>query len=104
MLTIRLVMVHVGPKHTQCDKKTARLSPDLQMDLEGHVQGLSYSNDAAQVFANDTCFRTRIKHIASDCARNWVRILRVRAICILARANTDDNLADMFTTILTAER
>ena len=59
-------------------------------------------NDAAQVFANDTCFRTRMKHI--DCAQNWVRILRDKTIFIPARANTDDNLAARFIKILTVER
>ena len=63
---------------------------------------LQMDNNAAHVFANDTCFRSRMKHI--DCAQTWVRILRDKAICIPARVNTDDNLADMFTKILPVHR
>ena len=29
-------MVHMGPEHTQCCQKTARLAPGLQMGLKGH--------------------------------------------------------------------
>ena len=45
-----------------------------------------------------------MKHI--DCAQNWVpvRILRDKTICIPARVNTDDDLADMFTKILSVDR
>ena len=46
---------------------------------------LKMNNDAARVFANDTCFHTCMKHI--DCAQNWVRILRDKTICIPTRAN-----------------
>ena len=38
MLIIRLVMVHMGPKHTQYGQKTARLAPVLQNGLKGHVR------------------------------------------------------------------
>ena len=41
MLIIRLVMVHMGPKHTQYGQKTARLAPVLQNGLKGHVGALS---------------------------------------------------------------
>ena len=37
MLIIRLVMVHMGPNHTQYGQKTARLAPVLQNGLKGHV-------------------------------------------------------------------
>ena len=40
MLIIRLVMVHMGPKHTQYGQKTARLAPVLQNGLKGHVGAL----------------------------------------------------------------
>ena len=40
MLIIRLVMVHMGPKHTQYGHKTARLAPVLQNGLKGHVGAL----------------------------------------------------------------
>ena len=38
MLIIRLVMVHMGPKHTQYGQKTARLAPVLQNGLNVHVR------------------------------------------------------------------
>ena len=58
----------------------------------------------ARVFAHDTssCFRTRMKHI--DCAQNWVRILRDKTVCIPARVNTNNTLADVFTKILSVDR
>ena len=40
MLIIRLVMVHMGPKHTQYGQKTARLAPVLQNGLNVHVGAL----------------------------------------------------------------
>ena len=43
MLIIRLVMVHMGPKHTQYGQKTARLAPVLQNGLKGHVGALKPS-------------------------------------------------------------
>ena len=42
MLIIRLVMVHMGPKHTQYGQKTARLAPVLQNGLKGHVGALRW--------------------------------------------------------------
>ena len=50
----------------------------------------------------DTCFRSRMKHI--DCAQEWVRILRDKQICLPSHVNTDDNLADIFTKILSVEK
>ena len=38
MLIIRLVMVHMGPQHTQYGQKTARLAPVLQNGLNVHVR------------------------------------------------------------------
>ena len=42
MLIIRLVMVHMGPKHTQYGQKTARLAPVLQNGLNVHVRPPKY--------------------------------------------------------------
>ena len=63
---------------------------------------LQIDNDAARIFAMDTCFRSRMKHI--DCAQEWVRILRDKQICLPSHVNTDDNLADIFTKILSVEK
>lgn len=63
---------------------------------------LQMDNDAARIFADATCSRSRMKHI--DCALEWVRILRDKQICIPTRVSTENNLADMFTKILTVNR
>ena len=42
MLIIRLVMAHMGPKHTQYGQNTARLAPVLQIGLKGHVRPPRY--------------------------------------------------------------
>ena len=52
MFIIRLVMVHMGPKHTQYGQKTARLAPVLQNGLKGHVRPPSA--------ADSPCFRIRM--------------------------------------------
>ena len=61
---------------------------------------LQMDNDAARVFANDSCFKTKMKHI--DCRQEWVKMLRDKQICTPVRVDTKDNLADIFTKILPA--
>ena len=51
MLIIRLVMVHMGPKHTQYGQKTARLAPVLQNGLKGHVGALKTQTPFGVVFS-----------------------------------------------------
>ena len=63
---------------------------------------LQIDNGAARIFAMDTCFRSRMKHI--DCAQEWGRILRDRQICLPSHVNTDDNLADILAKILSIEK
>ena len=63
---------------------------------------LQMDNDAARIFADDTCFNTRMKHI--DCKLEWVRILRDKNICTPTRVDTADNLADFLTKILDIEK
>ena len=55
-------------------------------------------NEAAKIFAEGTCKRSKMKHI--DCAQEWVMILRDRDILIPLHVDTKDNLADIFTKIL----
>ena len=55
-------------------------------------------NEAAKIFAEGTCKRSKMKHI--DCAQEWVMILRDRDILIPLHVYTKDNLADIFTKIL----
>ena len=59
---------------------------------------LKMDNAAAQCFAEDSCFKSELKHI--DCRQEWVKILRDRDICIPVHVDTRDNLADIFTKIL----
>ena len=66
------------------------------------VHVLQIDNDAARIFANGTCSRSRMKHI--DCGQEWVRILRAKAICLPTWVCTDDNLADIFTKILPVDK
>ena len=55
-------------------------------------------NDAARIFAEGSCFRSKMKHI--DCAQEWVKILRDKSICTPVRVGSKDNSADFFTKIL----
>ena len=55
-------------------------------------------NEAAEIFAKDTCFNSALKHI--DTRQEWVKTLRDRNVCTPGRVSTDLNLADLFTKIL----
>ena len=59
---------------------------------------LQIDNDAARIFAEGSCFRSKMKHI--DCAQEWVRVLRDKDICTPVAVASKDNLADIFTKIL----
>jgi hypothetical protein len=62
---------------------------------------LQMDNDAARSFANDTVFKSKLKHI--DNRQEWVKMLRDKEICTPVRVDSRDNLADIFTKILTVE-
>ena len=55
-------------------------------------------NKAAQIFAEGTCKKSKMKHI--DCSQEWVKVLRDREILIPVHVDTKENLADIFTKIL----
>jgi histone deacetylase 1/2 len=59
---------------------------------------LKMDNAAAEAFANNSCFKSKLKHI--DCRQQWVRTLRDKLIVIPQHVPTIDNLADLFTKIL----
>jgi hypothetical protein len=59
---------------------------------------LQMDNAAAQIFAEGSAFKTKLKHI--DCRQEWVKTLRDRKICIPLHVSSSDNLADIFTKIL----
>jgi hypothetical protein len=62
---------------------------------------LEVDNQAAEIFINDTAFKSKLKHI--DCRQEWVKVLRDKSIMTPAHINTKDNLADLFTKILDKE-
>ena len=59
---------------------------------------LLMDNTVAEVFTNDTAFKSRLKHI--DVRQEWVKCLRDKSIIIPAHVPSEDNLADLFTKIL----
>jgi hypothetical protein len=59
---------------------------------------LQMDNRAAKCFADDSVFKTQLKHI--DTRQEWVRMLRDKDICHPVWISTKDNLADIFTKIL----
>ena len=60
---------------------------DLQMD-----------NSTAEVFVNDTAYKTKLKHI--DVRQKWVQTLRDKKILRPVHVDTKYNAADLFTKIL----
>jgi hypothetical protein len=59
---------------------------------------LLMDNTTAEIFTNNTAFKTRLKHI--DVRQAWVKTLRDKSIVIPVHVPSVDNLADLFTKIL----
>ena len=59
---------------------------------------LLMDNTTAEAFANNSCFKSKLKHI--DVSQRWVRCLRDHNIMTPVHVNTHDNLADIFTKVL----
>ena len=59
---------------------------------------LQMDNSTAEVFANDTAHKTKLKHI--DVRQKWVQTLRDKSILRPVHVDTKDNAADLFTKIL----
>ena len=59
---------------------------------------LQMDNTAAKCFADNSCFKSKLKHI--DCRQGWVKTLRDKDILQAVHVHTDDNFADIFTKIL----
>ena len=55
-------------------------------------------NSTAEVFVNDTAYKTKLKHI--DVRQEWVRTLRNKNILRPVHVDTKINAADLFTKIL----
>ena len=62
---------------------------------------LEMDNTTAECFVNNTAFKSKLKHI--DVRQNWVRVLRDKNIVIPKHVSTQDNLADLFTKVLSKE-
>ena len=59
---------------------------------------LDMDNTTAECFVNNSCFKSKLKHI--DVRQHWVRVIRDKNIIIPRHINTKDNLADIFTKVL----
>ena len=59
---------------------------------------LQMDNEAARLFAEDSAFKSKLKHI--DVRQHWVRMLRDKNILIPQHVNTKANLADLFTKVV----
>ena len=55
---------------------------------------MQIDNAAAKIFADNSAYRTKLKHI--DCRQEWVKILRDKDICQCRHVPSVDNLADLF--------
>jgi hypothetical protein len=59
---------------------------------------LEVDNEAAKIFMEGNAKRSKLRHI--DCRQEWVKIIRDRSVCIPVHVDSEDNLADIFTKIL----
>jgi hypothetical protein len=62
---------------------------------------LEMDNSTAECFANNSAFKSRLKHI--DTRQHWVKVLRDKNILIPQHIDTKDNLADFFTKVLSKD-
>ena len=63
---------------------------------------LQVDNTTAEAFMNNTCKKSKLKHI--DCRQEWVKMLRNKDIVVPVHVDTEVNIADFFTKILSAPR
>ncbi len=71
-----------------------------ELGLTGFPRPLTLyvDNSAAQIFIEDTCDYSRLKHI--DCRQKWVQDMRNADVIEACHIPSEDNLADIFTKIL----
>ena len=62
---------------------------------------LQLDNSTAEVFANNSAFNAKLKHI--DTRQEWVQLLRNKDILITEHVDTKLNIADIFTKFLSKE-
>ena len=63
---------------------------------------LQMDNTTAEAFSKGTVKRSKLKHI--DCPQEWVKTLHDKNVMVAVHVNTNDNLADLFTKILSASK
>ena len=59
---------------------------------------LQMDNSACEAFVNNSCYRSKLKHI--DARQEWVQVLRNKNILVPKHVDTKLNLADIMTKIL----
>ena len=62
---------------------------------------MQVDNKAAIAFSDNSAFKSKLKHI--DVRQEWVQTLRNKSIITPKYVRSEDNLADLFTKILTAD-
>ena len=62
---------------------------------------LKLDNSTAEVFANNSAFKSKLKHI--DTRQEWVQVIRNKDIIVPEHADTKLNTADIFTKILSVQ-
>jgi hypothetical protein len=62
---------------------------------------MQVDNKAAIAFSDNSAFKSKLKHI--DVRQEWVQTLRNKSIVTTKYVRSEDNLADLFTKILTAD-
>ena len=62
---------------------------------------MNVDNKAAIAFSDNSAFKSKLKHI--DVRQEWVQTLRNKSILTTKYVRSEDNLADLFTKILTAD-
>jgi hypothetical protein len=62
---------------------------------------MQVDNKAAIAFSDNSAFKSKLKHI--DVRQEWVQTLRNKSILTTKYVRSEDNLADLFTKILTAD-
>ena len=62
---------------------------------------LDMDNSTAECFTNNTAFKSKLKHI--DTRQHWVKVLRDKSVLVPRHVNTNDNLADLFTKVLSKD-
>ena len=62
---------------------------------------MQVDNKAAIAFSDNSAFKSKLKHI--DVRQEWVQTLRNKSIVTTKYVRSEDNLADLFTKILTTD-